>query len=197
MAKQPTPLTRGLGQALAAVGRSIDALPARGMLIGGIAAIARGVPRATRDVDFTVSGGHTTIAQTIEVLAEFGLAPRIPDAERFAEANQVLMLKHEPTGVEVDLSIAWLSFEEEAIASAELMNLGEVRVPVARPEDLIIYKTVAWRPQDQQDVERLIALHRDTIDRDRVLPTVRELCEALDEPERVSAIERMFTSAGD
>jgi hypothetical protein len=30
---------------------------------------------------------------------------------------------------------------------------------VAQPEDLVIYKAIAWRPQDQQDVERLLALH--------------------------------------
>jgi hypothetical protein len=109
----------------------------------------------------------------------------------------VLLLKHAPTGVEVDLSIAWLSFEEEAIAAAEVMELGEARVPVARPEDLVIYKTIAWRPQDQQDVERLIVLHRETIDRDRVMLIVRELCEALDEPERVAVVERMFASSGE
>jgi hypothetical protein len=48
------------------------------------------------------------------------------------------------------------------------------------------------RPQDQQDVERLIALHGDVMDRDRVLAVVAELAEALDEPERVADLERLF-----
>jgi hypothetical protein len=84
MAKNPTPLTEGLGEALVAVARAIDVLPGRGMLIGGIAAIVRGVPRATRDVDFTVSGGHTSIAATVAALGELRLVPRIADAQRFA-----------------------------------------------------------------------------------------------------------------
>jgi len=55
-----------------------------------------------------------------------------------------------------------------------------VSVPVARAEDLVIYKALAWRPQDQQDVERLLALHGDAIDLARVERHVRELGEALE-----------------
>ena len=41
------------------------------------------------------------------------------------------------------LSIAWLPFELEAIAACETVCLGDLRVPVARAEDLLIYKTIA------------------------------------------------------
>jgi hypothetical protein len=70
--------------------------------------------------------------------------------------------------------------------------VGGVCVPVARPEDLIIYKTIAWRPQDQQDVERLIALHRASIREQRVLQIVAELADALGQPERVEELRRLF-----
>jgi len=78
----------------------------------------------------------------------------------------VVLLRHEPSGVEVDLSIAWLPFERDALAASELLDLAGTRVAVARAEDLIIYKAVAFRPQDQQDIERLLVLHRRTIDLD-------------------------------
>jgi len=190
--KLPAPLK----DALKAVAAALDALPARGMLIGGIAAIMRGVPRATRDIDVTISGGHGPLADTAHVLAGRGLVPRIPNALAFADANQVLLLRHEPSGVEIDLSLAWLSFEEEAISAAELLDVGGARVPVARPEDLIIYKAVAWRPQDQQDIERLMALHRSSIDEQRVLRVVTELVEALGTPERMAELRRLLEGRG-
>ncbi len=153
-------ITKGLSGALEAVASALAELPANGMLIGGIAVIVRGVPRAARDIDFTISGGHSSLADAAHLLRRRGLVPRIPNALEFADANQVLLLQHEASGVEVDLSLAWLAFEEAAIATAESLDIGNVRISVARPEDLIIYKAIAWRPQDQQDVERLIALHR-------------------------------------
>ncbi len=185
-------ITKSLTGAVAAVASAIADLPASGMLIGGIAVIVRGVPRATRDIDFTISGGHASLTDTIRILEKHDLVPRIPNAREFAEANQVLLLQHEPSGVEVDLSLAWLSFEEEAIATAESLDVGGVCVPVARPEDLIIYKTIAWRPQDQQDVERLIALHRASIREQRVLQVVAELADSLGQPERVEELQRLF-----
>lgn len=188
-------LKASLKAAVAAVARALAQAPARGMLIGGIAVIARGVPRTTRDVDATVSADIRQLNDVLRVFAEHELAPRIDDARAFAQANQVLLLRHEPSGVDVDVSLAWLPFEIEAIDAADKLLIGEVRVPVARPEDLVIYKAVAWRPQDQQDIERLLNLHGSRMDLDRVRRVVAELGDALDEPERASELERVIQRA--
>jgi predicted nucleotidyltransferase len=98
----------------------------------------------------------------------YELIPRVDDARAFAEVNQVLLLRHKSSAVDVDVSLAWLPFELEAIHSAEQLSIAGVRARVARAEDLVIYKAVAWRPQDQQDVERLLTLHGSRIDLVRV-----------------------------
>src|SRR5687768_7958967 len=139
-----------LRAAVAAVARSLSEMPAPGMLIGGIAVIARGVPRTTRDVDATVSAPTGHLEDLLHIFEKHDLGQRIDDALAFAHANQVLLLRHAPSGVDVDVSLAWLPFELEAINAADKLTVGEVRVPVARPEDLVIYKAIAWRPQDQQ-----------------------------------------------
>ena len=66
---------------------------------------------------------------------------------------------------------------------------------IATPEDLVIYKAVAWRPQDQQDVERLLTLHAQRIDLSRVRRIVGELAEALDESERVAQLNDVIRRA--
>jgi hypothetical protein len=165
------------------------------MLIGGMAVIARGIPRTTRDIDVAVVGGRLTLAHLVARLAQGGFEPRMKKAIEFARQNQVLLMRHRATAVDLDLSLAWLSFEIEAIASAERLSLAGVRLPVARAEDLVIYKALAWRPQDQQDVERLLLLHASEIDLVRVRRVVAGLAEALDDPERPRALEAIIGRA--
>jgi hypothetical protein len=195
-AKRSKPVLKAsLQAAIAALARALAQLPTPGMLIGGIAVIARGVPRTTRDVDATVSGEHSRLDDVLRILEAHEFLPRIIDARAFAEVNQVLLLRHAPSGVDVDLSLAWLPIELEAINAAEELSIGKARVRVARPEDLVIYKAVAWRPQDRQDVERLLTLHGERMDLARVRRVVAELAAALDEPKRVAELESVIERA--
>jgi hypothetical protein len=101
--------------------------------------------------------------------------PRIDDAVAFAEQNQVLLFRHAETGIEVDISLAWLPFEEEAVAAAERLEVEGIRLPVARVEDLLIYKAIAWRERDRRDIRELLGLHHGKLDIDRVRETVAQL----------------------
>jgi hypothetical protein len=169
---------------------------APGMLFGGLAAILHGVSRATRDVAATLVGGTASLEQTLATLGQHGIGPRIPEALAFAGRHHVLLLRHEASGVDVDITLAWLPFELEAIASAPTMTIADIRLPVVRPEDLVIYKVVAWRPQDKQDVERLLAGHGDVIDLGRARRVLAEFASAIEEPERLDEFERVVRSLG-
>jgi hypothetical protein len=186
------PLKSTIGAAVRAVALAISALPAPAMIIGGIAVIARGVPRLTRDVDATVAGGTIELPALLDALRAYEVVPRIPDVMAFAAANQVVLLTHRPSGVDVDVSIAWLPFELEALAAADHLVIAGAEVAVARAEDLIIYKAVAFRPQDQQDIERLLVLHRSSVDLARVRRVVGEFATALDEAERMDRLDEII-----
>lgn len=185
-----------LKAAVQAVGAALADLPVPGMLIGGIAVIARGVPRLTRDVDATIAGGVLDLTEILERLRAHDLVPRIDDALSFATVNQVLLLRHTPSRVDVDLSLAWLPFEHEALAASEPLDVAGIRIPVARAEDLIVYKAIAFRPQDQQDIERLLALYGRHVDLRRVRRTIAELAAAMEEPERAADFERLVDRSG-
>lgn len=176
---RPT-LSSGIARALQDVARVIARHEGRAAIIGGIAVIARGVPRLTRDIDVAIAGEDISIPALASQLAEAGIVPRISDAIAFAEESQVLLLRHHESGVDIDVSLAWLPFELEALAAASFESLGGVRTSIAMPEDLIIFKAVAWRPQDQQDVERLLALYGSRVDLDRIRRHVKQLGDALE-----------------
>jgi predicted nucleotidyltransferase len=185
-----------LGDALRAVAAALESTNVPAMVIGGIAVIARGVPRLTRDVDASVAGGTLSPERLIETFAQHEILPRIENAAAFAVRSQVLLLRHAPSGVDVDLSIAWLPFELEALEHCEDLELGGIRVPVARAEDLLIYKAVAFRPQDQQDIERLLALHGRTVDLNRIKRVVQEFATAIEAPERPAELDALIRRTG-
>jgi len=184
---------RSLLQALAAVQAALDQVGASAMIIGGMALIARGIPRLTRDIDATVWGEGLELEQLVEQLSEHGIVPRISDAVSFARQQQVLLLRHEASDTPIDLTLAWLPFEEEALARATKQPFAGLSIRVVQPEDLIVLKVVAWREQDRADVERLLLRWGSTVNLDRIRALVREFAEALDEPERVAAFEAIVS----
>jgi hypothetical protein len=184
-------LPNGINRALEDLGPVLEQHRAHSLVIGGIAVIARGVPRLTRDIDVAFAGAAVTLRELVADLEAAGVAPRISDAEAFAAESQVLLMHHAETGVAIDVSLAWLPFEMEAIAAASVAMVGSAKLRVAQPEDLVIYKAVAWRPQDQQDIERLLVLHGAQMDLARIRRHVRDLGEAMEE-DRVSDLNAVI-----
>ena len=72
----------------------------------------------------------------------------------FAHARQVLLTVHEASGTPVDVSLAWLSFEDEALRACRSCDYAGVRIRIPRPEDLLIYKLIASR-SDHSERSRL------------------------------------------
>lgn len=161
------------------------------MLIGGVAVIAHGAARTTLDVDATILGSESDPASVVRRWAPFGLEPRVTDAVEFAAQSQVLLLRDAPHDVPVDVTLAWLPFEEQAIARAIELPFGSGTVRVPRLEDLIVYKLVASRPRDVDDVEKLLAIHPN-IRSDEVLGTLRDFADVLGKPEIVETLERLL-----
>lgn len=176
------PLVRALADLLAA----LDEVGAPYMIIGGLAVVARGVVRHTDDADATVWAAHLELPELLASLRAHDIVGRIADVESFAAQSQVLLLVHQPSGVPMDVSLAWLPFERDALSRAERITVEGVAIPMASAQDLIIYKAIAWRDRDQRDVEELLRLHRSAVDLDYVRARVREFAEAIDEPERLA-----------
>jgi hypothetical protein len=161
------------------------------MVIGGLAVIARGVKRMTTDIDLAVRGDSVAVSELLRILAGQRVEARIEDAARFAADNLVLLVRHAPTGVELDVSLAWTAFEHEALTLCTREDLGGVTVPVATAEDLVIFKAIAARAKDLDDGAALLAMHPD-IDIVRVRRRLAELADAADAPELAAALDTML-----
>lgn len=179
------PLVRAIADLLAA----LEAVGAPHMIIGGLAVITRGVVRHTDDADATVWAADIDVSGLLRALRARGIVGRIPEVEAFATQSQVLLLVHQPSGVPMDVSLAWLPFERDAIARAQTVRVEGVDIPVATAQDLIVYKAIAWRDRDRHDIEELLRLHRSSVDLAYIRDRVAEFAEAIDEPERVNQLD--------
>ena len=180
--------------ALLALQRAFDELARPAMIIGGIAAIARGVPRQTIDIDATIDAQGLDVNDALEVLGRYGFEPRIERADEFARQRLVLLLRHRQSGVRLDLSLAWLPFERDALARASTFDFGGVSVRVVTVEDLIVLKAVAWRLRDRDDIERLLIRHGRSVNLQQIRAALVQLFGMLEEPERLADFDRLVSA---
>lgn len=178
-----------LAPALSAVHTLLAHFDNQGMVIGGVAASLLGTPRLTADVDAVILLSVADLPRLLAASAQCGLAPRLPHAEDFARKRRVLLLRHQASGVNVDISLGILPFEVEAVERSALHRVGRLSVRLPTPEDLIILKAVAHRPQDLLDIQSLIETHPD-LDRDRIRNWVQEFSQVLEMPELWDDIAR-------
>ena len=177
--------------ALAALRDALSEAGAPWMVIGGIAVIAHGVQRMTTDIDAVIQGDSVQIGELLSVLRQHQILPRIDDAEAFAATNLVLLARHQPTQVDLDLSFGWTAFERDAIALRASTLYGVVKAPMARVEDLLVFKAIAGRSRDVDDAVTLLTLYPH-VDLEKVRLRVMELAELAEAPELLSGLEAIL-----
>jgi hypothetical protein len=185
---------RRLEAALEALAGALNETRAPWMVIGGVAVIARGVKRMTTDLDVVVRGDAIALPALMDRLAAWKIVARIADAEAFARQNFVLLMRHQPSGVDLDVSLGWTEFEHRAIEASSTTAFGTVRAPMAQPQDLVIFKVVAARPKDVEDATSLLVMHR-SVDLTEIRRRVAELSELADDPSMIEGLEAIVERA--
>jgi hypothetical protein len=162
-------------------------------LIGGIATSYRSQPRFTRDVDFLVNVSQLVLPTLLDELHVRGFEfDTVSTIEEWARHHMVVLLYH---GIRIDwlkpLIPAYLHILERA--TEELWLNQHIRI--ASPEGLIILKLIAFRSQDQVDIENLVAANCETLDLEWVKSEWKTLAD-VDDPRMRHLLElvRRFKS---
>lgn len=176
---------------LAALQRLMSRFNEQGVIIDGIATGFLGRPRLTVDVDAVLMLPIEDLPKLVQAANQEGMEPRIESAETFARKNRVLLLRHVESGVNIDISLGILPFEEEMVKRSIVHKIGPLQLRLPTPEDLIILKAIAHRPKDLLDIREIVTSHPE-IDRERIKRWVRDFGETLDEPELWKEIETIL-----
>jgi hypothetical protein len=167
-------------------------------LIGGLAVLRWGEPRATRDVDLTLLTGFGDEEQYLRTLLRHFKA-RIDDPVPFVLQNRVALLTA-ANDVPIDISFGAIPFEIDVIRRATLFEFEPgYELLTASAEDLIVMKSLAARPQDWTDVEGMIVRQSEVLDWkliDTSLESLAEYFPECDGPVRLqevrSEVDRQF-----
>jgi Nucleotidyltransferase of unknown function (DUF6036) len=173
-----------LDSAVRDITRVLESLHIDYAIIGGIANAVWGEPRATIDVDVTVSVTDDDLPQMVPAIsAHFRLA--ICDPVAFVQQTRVLPLDT-ADGVRVDVIFALLPFELDAIRRAKHVSIAGRNVPVVTAEDLVLMKISSERPRDLADAEAIVRRLAGQLDKGYLEPRLRELGTALDRQDIVN-----------
>jgi hypothetical protein len=133
-------------------------------LIGGISVIIYQIARTTQDIDITLLIEIDEL-QTVggKIITEYKAEKENPID--FFQKYYVLPVSDKHTNIHIDFSAGLSGFDRMVVKRSKRKLFGEVEVSVCSVEDLIIYKLVAARSQDMVDIENLIQLHLNKIDK--------------------------------
>jgi hypothetical protein len=146
------------------------------LIVGGLAVVAHGYVRFTADVDLMVSVEHENLERLVKALKGLGYRPRAPvDIEDFvdhskrqqwAEERNMTVFSlfsniHQATEIDVFLKPP-LDFDT-AYGRSVRQEVGPGTPAVfCSLEDLIELKTLAGRPEDREDIEKLKQLRKES-----------------------------------
>lgn len=151
-------------------------------VIGGLAVLRWGRPRATQDVDLSLLTVFGSESEFIEPLLET-MSPRVSGAAQFAADHRVLLLRAS-NGVPLDVALAAIPFEQRMIQRASEFDFANgCSLVTASAEDLVVQKAFAGRPRDWADVEGILARRSGNFHWQQVEEELSSLCEATDSPE--------------
>jgi hypothetical protein len=160
--------------------------------IGGVAVQRWSDPRFTQDIDLTLLTGFGSEEHFVDALLKH-LLPRDPDAREFALSRRVLLAKtHE--GIEVDIALGALPFEERTVARANPWRLRkDVSLTTCSAEDLIVHKAFAGRDLDWADVERILIRQHGKLNLHQIRAELKPLLELKGEMEALDKFEQKLT----
>jgi hypothetical protein len=138
------------------------------MLIGGQALLLYGIVRSTRDIDITLGIDSDDYTEIVRVCEEIGLNILAKEPQEFANQTRTLPAEEPNYHIRIDFIFSFTAYERQAIEKAQQKVLAGYPVKFASSEDLIIFKMVAGRAVDIEDVKGILNKNADSIDFDYI-----------------------------
>ncbi|HEY0481818.1 MAG TPA: nucleotidyl transferase AbiEii/AbiGii toxin family protein [Kofleriaceae bacterium] len=180
--------------ALVAFADVAEKLGLRWYVFGAQAVNLHGFPRATADLDLTIDLAELPPRALIAKLEKAGFSARFSDDE-FIAATRVIPMVHRATKLPIDLVIAGPGLEQRFLDEVQLHPIGNRRVPVLSPENLIVTKLLAARPKDLEDVRELLASRGSSLHHDQIGELLALLEQALDQSDLTPLYQRLRDEA--
>jgi hypothetical protein len=123
------------------------------IVIGGIASILHGVPRATFDLDILIEATLDNARQLLDALLDAGLGTAALTSPAEVLAHEITVFR-DRVRVDVQISTPGLHFADAWSRRKTVVFQGQ-EIYILSKEDLISSKRAAGRPVDLEDIRLL------------------------------------------
>lgn len=120
------------------------------------------------------------LPDVLRVAETLGLKPLV-DPEPFVTETMVLPCEDRASGMQVDFIFSFSDYEHQAIDRAVDVEVRGAKVRFISVEDLIVFKMIAGRPRDLEDV-RQVALKNPHLDADYVRRWLQDFEAVVERP---------------
>ncbi len=142
--------------------------------LGGAIALGYwGEPRGTIDVDLTVFLSPKQPSGCIRLLQEFGC--QVESARALESLLEHGFCEVRLRGLRIDVFLPTLPFYEAARQRRRRVPLGEQMVMIWDAETLCVFKMMFFRRKDVADVEQVLRIQGEGLDRDWVRARLEEI----------------------
>ena len=133
-------------------------------VMGGVAVRAYGLPRATYDVDVTISIDRSRLPELYAAIEEVGYT--VPEPFLKGWVDQVsgmplvkFRLYLDGRGIDVDVFLGESEFQKNLLDRRQHHVAERTDLWLVSPEDLILLKLIAGRPRDLGDIQDVLLAH--------------------------------------
>lgn len=128
----------------------------RYLVAGAYAVIYYTEPRYTKDIDIWVEPTTNNAKKVWQGLAKFGAPLKGVTTDSFCNPHLVYQIGIEPNRIDIMMGIPGLEFQK-AWKNKIRSKYGDEIIYILNIKDLVVAKKTANRPQDEIDLERLLA----------------------------------------
>jgi hypothetical protein len=135
------------------------------MLVGGLAVNYYGAPRATGDIDISllVSSDNINVLLANLQKGKFVLHPK--EIMTLVNISNHFLLFDPSNTYRIDCWIPKTNFELQALKRRKRVKLAGKNIHLPSAEDLILFKLIAGRNKDTEDLKWIVKRQKDKLDK--------------------------------
>src|SRR3989338_10361461 len=153
---------------VAALFKLIKALNAKKipyMLVGGLAVNYYGVPRATGDIDISLLISSNNVKDFLSAMKKGKFVLHLKEIMTLVKISNHFLLFDPSNTYRIDCWIPKTNFELQALKRRKRVKLAGKNIYLPAAEDLILFKLIAGRDKDNEDLKWIIRRQKSILDK--------------------------------
>lgn len=145
------------------------------VIVGGFAVLFYGAPRTTMDIDYLIQLVDEDIPVLVKFLQENGFHADEYDMRAALKEESHCTVEDKETMFRLDIKGVYSEMDERVLRNKRKVELNDIAVWIASPEDTIVNKLVFAREQDIKDALGIFVRQYDSLDIEYLEATAKKI----------------------